>query len=109
MIVEIDARLVEWASWARSGVKSGYPSASPLYTAVHGRSGGETLSHPAAEAIERAVLLLPDVHNRVIKHIYLGNKSVVMAANAMRMSKSTIKSRLSEAHLAIDVALKLKA
>lgn len=107
MIAEIDARLVEWAFWARTGVKSGYPRASPIHAAVHGRGGGDTLSHPAAEAIERAVLLLPDVHNRIIKHVYLGNKSVAMAANALHVSQSTIKSRLSEAHIAIDMALKL--
>lgn len=108
LISHINDRLNEWARWASSDARIGYPKSSPIYSAMRGGRCGDDdiITNAPAEEIERAVLLLPDGHKQIIAHVYIKRHSVMQAARSLLVSPATVKARINEAHLAIDMFLK---
>lgn len=97
-MVYIDARLTQWAAWAKQGISLGYPSQS-----VYSRDRMIGRPPPTAEMpqdvwqVEKAILALKDIERQVLVTYYVNWEPRNVMAKRRNMSVNRFSKLLHRA------------
>lgn len=110
MIARIDARLVRWGDWVRSGagLRLTYPSIATELRGIYGASGYDS-DDPESEDTDRCVSRLDKMGRNLVCDWYVGRMSTMSLMRLYRVSRAALYVRMHGYHAFIAGAYSTKS